>query len=627
MRDGAFDIWAVAGFFLAPTATPMRLAGARLPVRQDILAEDVNDAIHKARRLKWPVILRSPDHNQVSEPLWSGSDVRRAFQDLRSPGGVILSRSIEGDTYRFLVIGGEVISVLHHAHTTASDGTSSPAARTREILGSVHPETRALAERVAHVLELDAVGIDIRTSDATRSWSEVGGVIVGVVGRPRLVAHASPDAGVVQDVAERIFDHLFPSKTPRSIPVAAVTGTCGKTTTCRMLEAILARTGKCVGLATTHGVRIGGREIVSGDCSGAPYAQLVLYHRDVEAAVLETARGGILKRGLGFEACNVAAVLNVSSDHLGERGIETVDDMARVKGFLLEVARDAAVLNADDSSCVSMASRVTARDLYWFTLRSENPLVHAHIEAGGRALRRVGDGNAAQIVFHEGRDSTPLMAVSELPSAFDGLASHNVANAMAAAAMAHALGVPTASIRDALAAFQPNAEINPGRLNVFDGHPFKVIVDMTKNVAAYRALVDLVEGLRVAGQRIAVLSVTGHHRNTDIEMIGELVSGKFDRFVLFTSGEHGTPEEMRANPDATDEYGRRLQEVPELLKRTLIDMGVAPHRIAIVPHRMEAVDCGLRMARAGDLVIIKCNTDFERFWERVVAYRPADDQR
>ncbi|NCC33222.1 MAG: cyanophycin synthetase, partial [Chloroflexia bacterium] len=393
--------------------------------------------------------------------------------------------------------------------------------RTTEI----HYETREIARRAALIVGLDVAGIDVITPDISQPLREVGGGIVEVNAGPGFRMHLQPSEGTPRNVARFVIDMLFPPGQPTRIPILSITGTNGKTTTARMVAHILKMHGQRVGLTTTDGIYIDGELYLKGDLTGPWSARMVLKDPTIEAAVLETARGGILREGLGFERCDVGAVLNVSNDHLGLRGIHTVEQIAEIKGLVIEVVRDdgASVLNADDPLVAAMAGRAEGRLIY-FSMHggeSASDLVKHHIANGGTAVVLQPGVRGDMIAIYDAEQYIPLLWTHLIPATLEGKALHNVANALAATAIAYAHGVTIENIRQGLRTFNTSFYQAPGRLNIFDEHPFRVLVDYGHNPAAFAAMRDLVERLRPSYPRIiGVVSAPGDRRNQDIAEAG-----------------------------------------------------------------------------------------------------------
>ena len=310
-----------------------------------------------------------------------------------------------------------------------------------------------------------------------------------------------------------------------------MTGTNGKTTTSRMLAHVLKMSGYTVGLTSTDGVYIDGQLSVAGDMTGPMSARMILRDPSVDAAVMETARGGMLRGGLGYQDCNVAACLNVSADHLGLKGIDTLEQLAEIKRVPIEIAKDAAVLNADDRLCLQMADYTDAERLCYVTMNPGHPLVKQHIRAGGQAFVLEEGMNGHMITIYDNSGHTPLLWTHLIPATIEGRAMHNVQNAMFAAALAYNMDVSLEDIRQGLRTFDSSWFQAPGRTNIYDEHPFKVILDYAHNPAAVRAMCNLVDRFEPEGRRIVVLAAPGDRRDEDIREIASIAAGHFDHYI------------------------------------------------------------------------------------------------
>ena len=362
-----------------------------------------------------------------------------------------------------------------------------------DVTDVIHPDNREMAERTIKAIGLDIGGVDFLTKDITESYRDTGGGICEVNAGPGFRMHVAPSEGTPRDVAGPVIDMLFPPDAPRTIPIAAVTGTNGKTTTSRMLAHILKMSGRTVGLTSTDGVYIDAQLSVSGDMTGPISAKMILRDPSVDAAVMETARGGLLRGGMGYQSCNVAACLNVTADHLGLRGIDTLEQLAEIKRVPIEVATDAAVLNADDTYCLQMADYTDAETLCYVTMNPGHPLVKKHIRAGGMAFVLEVGMNGHMITIYDNEVHTPLVWTHLIPATIEGRAMHNVQNAMFAAALAYNMGIGLEDIRHGLRTFDSTFFQAPGRTNIYDEHPFKVILDYAHNPAAVRAMCNMVD--------------------------------------------------------------------------------------------------------------------------------------
>jgi len=478
-----------------------------------------------------------------------------------------------------------------------------------DLTDVVHPDNREMAVRAIRSVGLDVGGVDFLTEDITESYKEIGGAIVEVNAAPGFRMHVAPSQGEPRDVAGKVMDMLFPPGTPTRIPVASITGTNGKTTTSRMLAHILKTAGHTVGMTSTDGVYIDGRLSVKGDMTGPTSAHIVLRDPSVDIAVLETARGGLLRSGLGYRRCDVSACLNVAEDHLGLRGIDTLEQLAEIKRIVVEVARDTAVLNADDELCLKMADYTQAEHVCYVTMNPAHILVKEHIRAGGRAVVLEQGFNGDMITLYDNSTHYQLVWTHQIPATMDGKATHNVQNAMFAAALAYSLDKSLDDIRHGLRSFNSTIFQAPGRMNVFDEHPFRVILDYAHNAAAIKVICQLVERLEVSGRRICVLAAPGDRRDADIHAIADEASGHFDHYIC------------RADDRRR---GRGQDEVPQMLRDQLLANGVEDSAIKIIPDEINAVASALEMAHEGDLVLLFAD-DVRRSWDQVIHYESGSE--
>jgi len=472
----------------------------------------------------------------------------------------------------------------------------------------VHPDNREMAVRAVQAVGLDVGGVDFLTSDITKPYKEVGGAIVEVNAAPGFRMHVAPSEGEPRDVSGKVMDMLFPPSSPRRIPVASITGTNGKTTTSRMLGHILKTAGHVVGMTSTDGVYIDGRLSVKGDMTGPASAHIVLRDPTVDMAVLETARGGLLRSGLGYRRCDVSACLNVASDHLGLRGIETLEQLAELKRIPIEVARDTAILNADDEYCLRMADYTEAEHVCYVTMNPAHALVKEHIDAGGRALVLEQGIGGDMITLYDNGTHFQLLWTHLIPATMEGKATHNVQNAMFAAALAFSIGKSLDDIRHGLRTFNSSIFQSPGRMNVFDEHPFRVILDYGHNAAAIASISQLVDRLEVGGKRICVLAAPGDRRDEDILSIAEEAASHFDYYICKADD---------------NRRGRDDREVPQMLSGQLRECGVKKRRIQVIANEVDAVGAALNMAREGDLVVI-FGDNIERCWKQVAGHQVED---
>ncbi len=495
---------------------------------------------------------------------------------------------------------GQVV-MLRSTANLSTGGTAT------DVTDVIHPDNRDMAVRAVTAIGLDVGGVDFLSPDITESYKQIGGGICEINAAPGFRMHVSPSEGLPRDVAGPVIDMLFPAGTPSRVPIAGITGTNGKTTTSRMLAHITKMAGFTPGLTTTDGVYIDSQRTVEGDMTGPIATRMVLADTQIDIAILEIARGGLLRAGMGVPFINVGAVLNVEADHLGMKGIDTLEQLAEVKRIVVEVAKDCAVLNADDVNVIKMSADTEAKSICYVTLNPQHAVVREHIRAGGRACALEAGVNGQMITIYDKGGHIPLMWTHLIPATLEGRAMHNVQNAMFAAAMAFSLGIKLDAIRQALRTFDTTFYQAPGRMNVFDEHPFKVIFDYGHNAHAIGVMADLAERLDVLGRRIIVISAPGDRRDEDIVAIAEVVAGRFDHYICRRD------DSLR---------GRDGDEVPGMIAKVLRARGVAESAISIIPDEQQAIDTALKMGRQGDLLLIFADA-LARSWKQVTKFRPA----
>ncbi len=449
---------------------------------------------------------------------------------------------------------GQAVTLRRNANLSTG-GTS------KDVTDLVHPEVAEVCRRAAAVSGLDICGIDLRLADITAPLHDPSGhgpaqpcAVLELNACPGLRMHLSPTEGRARDVAAAMVDSLYPPGAPARIPVLSVTGTNGKTSTVRMIGQVLRQAGMRVGLTCTDGVYVGGRLVYAADASGPRSAEMVLDDPTVEAAVLETARGGIVRRGLGYDRADVAIVTNIAADHLGDEGIDDLDELIHVKALVAEEICDggSVVLNADDPAAAALADRPAVRAhapvIRLFSLVPGNPVLAKHKAAGG-ACYEVVDGQLTETVASERR---AMLAVADLPGAFGGRAAHVVANALAAVAACRAAGISAKDIARGLAAFEPGVD-NPGRTSVYRVRTSPVIVDYGHNAAALEATGRLVREAW-PGQAVAAVTLPGDRRDDLLVATAETIARWFPAVVLY---------------EDSDKRGRKRGEMLALIGATL----------------------------------------------------------
>lgn len=491
-----------------------------------------------------------------------------------------LARS--GHTLDTIPAANDVV-YLRATANLSTGGTSID--RTEEM----HPDNVTACEMAAGIIGLDIAGIDVITDDISIPFRENGAVIIEVNAGPGVRMHTHPSEGKPRNVGAAILDMLYAPGQPSTIPVVAVTGTNGKTTTTRLIAHLFRHTGVNVGFTTTDGVYLGNRMVLQGDMTGPFSANVILSNPTVDVAVLETARGGILRAGLGFDECDVGVVLNVTADHLGLRGIHTIEQLAEVKGVIAAVTKREghAILNADDPRVLAMRDR-TGADIVLFSTRAPgtNPDLESHVAKGGIAARIEDD----TFVILRGRLRIPIANTRDVPLMVGGAARFQAQNALAAILAAYVRGVRYDDIRGGLLTFFPSPTLTPGRLNLLRVGKGRVLVDYAHNAAAMEGVLEFVSGID-ARRRVAVMTTPGDRRDEDLRTFGRL-AGKLDR-VIIKEDENGR--------------GRPRGEIAGLIREGLIEGGMAPHCIEVVHEEEEAVLHAVDTMEDGDLVLITVN--------------------
>jgi len=595
----------------------------------------------------------------------SEEELRLAYRDARKfRDGIIVERFLDGHDFRFLVIAGKFICAAQRvpgfvvgdgSHTIAElvaetntdprrgighekvltrieidDQTLALLARrqmtprtvpppgetvylkstanlstggiARDVTDLVHPSNVHLMERVARIVGLDIAGIDVISPTVEKPLAEVGGGILEVNAAPGFRMHVAPAEGTPRDVAGAVVDMLFPPGQASRVPIVSVTGTNGKTTTTRLIAHIARYAGHHVGLTTTEGVYIGSETVARGDCTGPASAQTVLRDPTVTFAALETARGGLLRAGLGYDWANVGVVTNIAADHLGMRDIDNVEDLARVKSLVTErvFPEGYAVFDAEDAMTPWLSARTNAR-LAYFTLDPTNEPFRKHVAAGGWGA--VMDRHDT-LCLYRSTLRLPLVHARQIPITFDGKARFNIANSLAAALAAFCAGIELDDIRGGLTTFHSTPFQAPGRANVYEFREFKVMLDYCHNTHAMQQLGPFVRALGRA-RVIGVVNTPGDRRDEDIRGFAAAAAPFFDVFLL---------------RDDEDLRRRGPGEVVALLQSGLQAAGVAPERIEIIKNEAEAVRRALALAQRDDLVVIlaekiakvAAQIDFER---------------
>lgn len=372
---------------------------------------------------------------------------------------------------------------------------------------------------------------------------------------------------------------------PFTIPIVSITGTNGKTTTTRMISRIIKNAGYTVGTTTTHGIYINDKCLEEGDTTGPKSARRILYHKEIDAAVLETARGGIIRDGLAYKKADVAVFTNLTEDHLGIDGINTMEELLYVKSLVIEAVKDdgACILNADDSWIMKVKEKANGK-LVLFSLDESNPLLVEHINNRGWAVYKKGN---SIFVAYNGIDKE-VIKVSDIPATLNGGLKHNIYNSMAAIGACFSLKLPLEIICDALRTFSCDADVNPGRFNVFDMGEFKVVLDYGHNIDGYRVTIDGLKSLN-SSRLVGIIGVPGDRRNEDIERIGRLSGNSFDKIII---------------KEDKDLRERKPFEVAKLLLKGVLEENVDKNNVVIIQSEVEALRNAIINAKNGDVIVV-----------------------
>ncbi|MGB3605525.1 Mur ligase family protein, partial [Psychroserpens sp.] len=443
----------------------------------------------------------------------------------------------------------------------------------------------SMAERISKIIDLDICGIDIMTTDISQPLSETGGAVLEVNAGPGFRMHLAPTSGLPRNVAAPVIDKLFPNQGDTGrIPIIAITGTNGKTTTSRLIAHIAKMKGYRVGYTTSDGVYIQNRLLMTGDCTGPASAEFVLKDPTVNFAVLECARGGLLRAGLGFKKCDVAIVTNVSADHLGLKGIHTIEQLAKVKGVIPEtVLPDGyAILNAEDDLVYDMRRSLNC-NVALFSMDENNPRV--------KALQRLNGITAVYengyVTICRGEWKMRLMKAEHIPLTYGGKAKFMIQNVLAAVLAAHVQGISIEDMKAGLETFIPSASQTPGRLNLFEFNNFSILLDYAHNPAGMRALQKFTNELECT-LRVGIIAGIGDRRIEDNNEMGSIAAEMFDEIII--------RQDKRLRGKTEEELIKMLNDG--------IKMKDPNKKTTIIPSEKEAITFAVKNAVKGSLIIL-----------------------
>ncbi len=453
-----------------------------------------------------------------------------------------------------------------------------------DVTDLVHPSNVFMCERIARIIGLDICGIDIMAENLTEPISETGGAILEVNAAPGFRMHLDPTEGLARNVAEHVIDMLYPPGTSARIPIIAISGTNGKTTTTRLIAHIVKQAGHKVGYTTTDGVYIQNQLMMRGDCTGPVSAEFVLKDPTVDFAVLETARGGILRAGLGFHNCDVAVVTNVAGDHLGIGGIDTIEKLARVKAVTPNTVlpEGYAILNADDDLVYKMKDELDCK-IALFSLDENNPRIKKHCSEGGIAC--IYENGFVTVL--KGAWKIRIEKVSNIPITFNGKAEFNISNVMGAVLAVYVRDFKIEDIKLALQTFIPSAAQTPGRMNVFKFKNFTVMCDYAHNSHGMKAVGKFVAKVE-ASVKVGIVAGVGDRRDEDTIELGEEAARVFDEIIIRQD------RNLR---------GKSEGEIIELLKKGILNVDPTK-KITVIPNEIEAIDYAIKNAEKDSFITI-----------------------
>ncbi|HRG58642.1 MAG TPA: cyanophycin synthetase [Bacteroidia bacterium] len=497
------------------------------------------------------------------------------------------------------VIAKDEILYLKKTANLSTGGTST------DVTDIVHPYNVFMAERIAKIIGLDICGIDIMAPDLSSPIKDNGGAVLEVNAAPGFRMHIAPAEGLARNVAEPVIDMLYPPGSSARIPIIAVTGTNGKTTTTRLMAHIVKTMGHKVGFTTTDGIYVQNRMLEQGDCTGPVSAEFVLKDPTVEFAVLECARGGILRAGLGFHKCDIAIVTNVAADHLGLKDINTLEDMARVKAVVPEsvMPEGYAILNADDDLVYNMRKGLDC-NIALFSLDENNPRIIEHCNKGGLAAI-VENG---YVTICKGTWRIRVDKVVNIPLTFSGKAIFMIQNILPTLIAGFLRNFKIEDLRLALETFIPSPTQTPGRMNLFQFKNFQVMVDYAHNTAGFQAIGKFLEKIE-ANPKIGIIAGVGDRRDEDIYNLGKQAAHMFDKIIIRQD------KNLR---------GRSEQEIIDLMLKGIAEID-ATKLEKVIPTEREAIDYVLKNAKNGAFITI-CSDVVPDALEQIMQYKEREDK-
>ncbi|MFK5923060.1 MAG: Mur ligase family protein [Verrucomicrobiota bacterium] len=569
------------------------LTRSGFPLPKQALVTSIAQALSLTQSLSYPLIVKpasTAGRNAFTIKVHNEAELHEAFTLTRQQNPqVIIESFVSGHTYRLFVIGKQVAAITKkQLHPDNSDSHTALDCET-----DAHPDNLALAERCAAVIDLDTLSIDFISPDISRSYLEVGGSICAIQHNPELPPSLSTDDNNSSHLADKIVAQLFPGIHPHPglIPLAAICGSNGKTTTCRMVDAILRQAGLFTGMANSDGIYVDGHLTVNGQHDGYDGARSILADSRIEAAVVEAGQSSILKQGLAFSACTVSAVLNITPDPVTFDSPDTLEGMADIKQVVAELARDTVVLNADDPLCIDMIRHLGGRQLSLVTRDPDNSIAMIPTtELSSLITLAQGKSSHVQnIVIHSNGEETPILKTLDIPATFDGQARHQVDNAMFAIAITFSMGIDIEFIQKGLRRFTSDFENNPGRCNPIYDKNFTVLIDFGNNPQAIGAAGELVENMENEGQRICILSAPPVLKPEHYLAMAEAAADSFDHIIC--SNGYGAESD-------------NLDHVPSEFEQALNNCGFDADEITLCPDPDQSIQKAIKKLANEDILVI-----------------------
>ncbi len=508
-------------------------------------------------------------------------DPRRGF----GHENVLTEISVDRDTIDLLEKNNytlETILLKDEKCYLKSTANLSTGGTSTDITDIIHPHNIFICERISRIIGLDICGIDIMASDLSVPLEASGGVVLEVNAAPGFRMHLAPAKGLPRNVAAPVIDMLYPPGRSSRIPIIAITGTNGKTTTTRLIAHIVKNNGYRVGFTTSDGIYVQNSMLTKGDTTGPMSAEFILKDPTVEFAVLETARGGILRAGLGFNKCDVAVVTNIQEDHMGLSGINTLKEMANVKGVIVESVKRSgyAVVNADNEYCVSIGKNASCNVAY-FSLDENNPVIIEHCRTGGIAAIY----ENGYITIKKGAWKFRVEKVIVIPLTFEGRVTFMIYNVLAATLASFVYGFKIEDIRMSLETFIPSAAQTPGRMNIFNFKEYKVMIDFAHNADGFRGIKEFLSTIE-STSKIGIITGTGDRRDDDIRALGRISAQMFDHIII-----------------RQDKFlrGRQAEEIVKLLVEGIHEIN-PDQSYEYIPKEIEALKHAFTIAKPGAFI-------------------------